>query len=46
VAIENTLKAIINPETWEIVQKAREQRSRPTKMGEMDMFSGLAYCAG
>ena len=45
VIIENTHKAIIDPETWEIVQKAREQRHRPTKMGEMGMFSGLAYCA-
>ena len=45
VIIENTHKAIIDPETWEIVQKAREQRRRPTKMGEMGMFSGLAYCA-
>ena len=45
VVIENTHKAIIDPETWEIVQKAREQRHRPTKMGEMGMFSGLAYCA-
>ena len=42
---EDTHKAIIDPETWEIVQKAREQRRRPTKMGEMGMFSGLAYCA-
>lgn len=45
VIIENTHKAIIDTETWEIVQKAREQRRRPTKMGEMGMFSGLAYCA-
>ena len=45
VVIENTHKAIIDPETWEIVQKARAQRRRPTKMGEMRMFSGLAYCA-
>ena len=45
VIIENTHKAIIDPETWEIVQKAREQRRRPTKLGEMGMFSGLAYCA-
>ena len=45
VVIENTHKAIIDPETWEIVQKAREQRRRPTKLGEMGMFSGLAYCA-
>ena len=42
---ENTYKAIIDPETWKIVQKAREQRRRPTKMWEMGMFSGLAYCA-
>ena len=42
---ENTHKAIIDTETWEIVQKAREQRRRPTKMGKMGMFSGLAYCA-
>ena len=42
---EDTHKAIIDPETWEIVQKNREQRRRPTKMGEMGMFSGLAYCA-
>ena len=44
VVIENTHKAIIDPETWEIVQKAREQR-RLTKIGEMGMFSGLVYCA-
>lgn len=42
---EDTHKAIIDLETWEIVQKAREQRRRPTKMGEMGLFSGLAYCA-
>ena len=42
---EDTHKAIIDSETWEIVQKAREQRRRPTKMGKMGMFSGLAYCA-
>ena len=42
---EGTHKAIIDRETWDIVQKAREQRRRPTKMGQMGMFSGLAYCA-
>lgn len=42
---ENTHKAIIPPETWEAVRKIREQRRRPTKMGEMGMFSGLAFCA-
>lgn len=42
---ESTHEAIIDKDTWEIVQKAREQRRRPTKMGEMGMFSGLVYCA-
>ncbi len=42
---ENTHNAIIDKDTWDIVQKARIQRRRPTKMGEMGMFSGLVYCA-
>ena len=42
---ENTHEAIIDMETWELVQKNREHRRRPTKLGEMGMFSGLAYCA-
>ena len=42
---ENTHEAIIDMETWEIVQKNREHRRRPTKLGEMGMFSGLAFCA-
>ena len=42
---EGTHEAIIDKETWEIVQKNREHRRRPTKMGEMGLFSGLAYCA-
>lgn len=45
VIFENTHEAIIDRDTWEAVQKLREQRRRPTKMGEMGMFSGLAYCA-
>lgn len=42
---ENTHEAIIDRESWERVRKIRAQRRRPTKMGEMGMFSGLAYCA-
>ena len=42
---EGTHEAIIDKETWEIVQKSREHRRRPTKMGKMGLFSGLAYCA-
>nr|WP_289223033.1 recombinase family protein [uncultured Bacteroides sp.] len=42
---EGTHEAIVDRETWEIVQKNRKQRRRPTKLGEMGLFSGLAYCA-
>ena len=42
---ENTHEAIIDKDTWDIAQKARKQRRRPTRMGEMGLFSGLAYCA-
>ena len=45
VTFENTHEAIIDKETWDIVQNIRAQRRRPTKMGEMGMFSGLAFCA-
>ena len=45
VTFENTHEAIIDVELWNAVQKIRSQRRRPTKMGEMGMFSGLAYCA-
>lgn len=42
---ENTHEAIIDQETYDIVQKIRQGKRRPTKMGEMPMFSGLLYCA-
>ena len=45
VVFEDTHEAIIDRDTWDMVQKARGQRRRPTKMGEMGMFSGLAFCA-
>ena len=45
VVLENTHKAIIDQETWNSVQKVREQRHRPTKRGETGLFSGLLYCA-
>ena len=41
---ENTHEAIIDRETWEIVQRIRQGKRRPNKMGEMDMLSGLVYC--
>ena len=45
VVFENTLVALIDQETWDLVQKARQSRRRPTKMGDMGMFSGMVYCA-
>ena len=45
VIFENTHEALVSQETWEIVQKNRQNRHRPTKMGDMGMFSGLLYCA-
>lgn len=42
---EGTHEAIIDKETFEIVQKIRAGKQRPTRMGEMPMFSGLLYCA-
>ena len=45
MVFENTHEALVSKETWEIVQKNRQNRCRPTKMGDMGMFSGLLYCA-
>lgn len=45
VVFENTHVALIDQETWDLVQKARQNRRRPTKMGDMGMFSGMVYCA-
>lgn len=42
---ENTHEPIIDRETWDIVQKVRAGKRRPNKMGEMDMLSGLVFCA-
>lgn len=42
---EGIHEAIIDKETFEIVQKIRAGKRRPTRMGEMPMFSGLLYCA-
>lgn len=46
MTFENTHPAIIDPDTWEIVQKNRAQRQRPTKYDEIGLFSGLAICSG
>lgn len=41
---ENTHEAIINKETWELVQTLRANKRRPNRTGEVSMFSGLLYC--
>lgn len=41
----NTHPAIIDRETFELVQELRQHRRRPTKSGIVSMFSGLLYCA-
>ena len=42
---ENTHAAIIDGETFELVQKVRENKRRPAKVGGIEPFSGLVYCA-
>lgn len=42
---ENTHEAIINQETFDIVQRIRDGRRRVTPMGEMPILSGMVFCA-
>jgi len=42
---ENTHKAIIKLETWELVQKLRETIRRKDNLGEANPLTGLLYCA-
>lgn len=44
VVFPNTHEAIIDRETWSIVQKIRDGKRRPTPMGEMGVFSGMLFC--
>jgi hypothetical protein len=41
----DTHPAIIDRETFELVQHLRQHRRRPTKSGIVSMFSGMLYCA-
>ena len=41
----DTHEAIVDEETYETVQRIRSAERRPTRMGEMSVFSGLVYCA-
>ncbi len=42
---ENTHEAIWTEAIADAVRLARQTRRRPTKMGEMGMFSGMMFCA-
>lgn len=41
----NTHPAIVDRETFALVQNLRQHRRRPTKRGVVSMFSGLLFCA-
>ena len=42
---ENMHEAIIDKETFDIVQRIREGRRRKTPLGEMPILSGMVYCS-
>ncbi len=41
---KNTHAPIIDKETWNTVQRIRENRQRPTKIGKINIFSGHLFC--
>jgi len=43
---ENAHPAIINQETFDTVQRIRDGRRRPTKLGDMGVLNGRLYCEG
>ena len=42
---ENTQEAIVDQETWELVQKLRQTVRRTDTIGEANPLTGLVYCA-
>lgn len=42
---EDTHEAIIDEETFALVQELRSHKRRPNRTGEVSMFSGMLYCA-
>ena len=44
VIFENTHPAIIDRDTFALVQKIREGRHRQTRTGKVSIFSGLVFC--
>ena len=45
MVFENTHEAIVDKETFDIVQRIRDGRRRVTPMGEMPALSGMLFCA-
>ena len=45
VVFENTQEAIIDQDTFDTVQKIRQGKRRPNHMGEMNILSGMLFCA-
>lgn len=44
IRIEHSHEAIIDDETWRLVQKLRANKRRPKKMDGLDKYSGLLFC--
>ena len=45
LVFKDTHPALITQEVWDIVQRVRKNRHRPTKMEEQNKYSGLVFCA-
>lgn len=45
IAVLNTHKALVDRETWDIVRKRMESRTRVRSGGFSNLFSGIAKCA-
>jgi site-specific DNA recombinase len=45
LVIESSHEPLVDRETWDIVQRVRQNKRRPTKMEEQNKYSGLVVCA-
>ena len=45
LVFEGTHPALVTQEVWDIVQRVRQNKRRPTKMNEQNKYSGLVVCA-
>ncbi len=45
VMFKDAQEAIIDQDTYDTVQRIRQNKRKPSEMGEMSVFSGLVYCA-